>query len=245
MAITGLVALIWGYFGRLYLIRDPDEWRIANQQLGYPLYIIPLIGVTHILGGVGLLIPNVRRLTEWAYAGLTINLLLAFYSQLNGRGSTWDKCDPILVMAFVFASYVLRRCMPANRWSIWRTSSGGGPPQLFLSQHHRNCGCPIHDAASSRHGWHCTTAHTTSAAAILTSQGHENKVYELAGDESFTLSELAVEVSEVAKTTVAYQDLLQEEYEKALLRFGLPMLIAAMRADSDVGAAKVDLGSQR
>lgn len=57
--ITGLVAVIWVYFGRLYLIHDPGEWRIANQQLGYPLYIIPLIGVTHILGGVGLLIPNV------------------------------------------------------------------------------------------------------------------------------------------------------------------------------------------
>ena len=70
------------------------------------------------LGGVGLLIPNVPRLTEWVYAGLTINLLLAFYSQLNGGGSTWDKFDPILVMAFVFASYVLRRCMRANRWSI-------------------------------------------------------------------------------------------------------------------------------
>jgi uncharacterized membrane protein YphA (DoxX/SURF4 family) len=118
MVITGLVAFIWVYFGRLYLIHDPDEWRIANQQLGYPLYIIPLIGVTHILGGVGLLIPNVPRLTEWVYAGLTINLLLAFYSQLNGGGSTWDKFDPILVMAFVFASYVLRRCMRANRWSI-------------------------------------------------------------------------------------------------------------------------------
>ena len=118
MVITGLVAFIWVYFGRLYLIHDPDEWRIANQQLGYPLYIIPLIGVTHILGGVGLLIPNVPRLTEWVYAGLAINLLLAFYSQLNGGGSTWDKFDPILVMAFVFASYVLRRCMRANRWSI-------------------------------------------------------------------------------------------------------------------------------
>jgi uncharacterized membrane protein len=116
--ITGLVAFIWVYFGRLYLIHDPGEWRIANQQLGYPLYIIPLIGVTHILGGVGLLIPNVPRLTEWAYAGLTITLLLTFYSQLNGDGSTWDKFDPILVMAFVFASYVLRRCMCANRWSI-------------------------------------------------------------------------------------------------------------------------------
>jgi DoxX-like family len=62
MVITGLVAFIWVYFGRLYLIHDPDEWRIANQQLGYPLYIIPLIGVTHILGGVGLLIPNMPRL---------------------------------------------------------------------------------------------------------------------------------------------------------------------------------------
>ena len=118
MVITGLVAFIWVYFGRLYLIHDPDEWRIANQQLGYPLYVIPLIGVTHILGGVGLLIPNVPRLTEWVYGGLAINLLLAFYSQLNGGGSTWDKFDPILVMVFVFASYVLRRCMRANRWSI-------------------------------------------------------------------------------------------------------------------------------
>jgi uncharacterized membrane protein YphA (DoxX/SURF4 family) len=118
IVITGLVAFIWVYFGRLYLIHDPSEWRIANQQLGYPLYIIPLIGVTHILGGVGLLIPNVPRLTEWVYAGIAIDLLLAFYSQMNGGGSTWDKFDPILVMAFVFASYVLRRCMHANRWSI-------------------------------------------------------------------------------------------------------------------------------
>jgi len=118
MVITGVVAVIWVYFGRLYLIHDPGEWRIAYQQLEYPLYIIPLIGVTHILGGVGLLIPKVPRLTEWVYAGIAIDLLLAFYSQMKVGGSTWDKSDPILVMAFVFASYVLRRCMRANRWSI-------------------------------------------------------------------------------------------------------------------------------
>jgi uncharacterized membrane protein len=118
MVITGLLAFIWVYFGALYLLHDPGEWRIVNQALGYPLYIIPLIGVTHILGGLGLLIPNVPRLAEWVYAGLTIDLLLAFYSHLNASGSTWDKLDPILVLAFVFASYVLRRCMRANRWSI-------------------------------------------------------------------------------------------------------------------------------
>ena len=118
LVITGLVAFIWVYYGRLYLIHDPGEWGIAHQQLGYPLYIIPLIGVTHILGGVGLLIPRVPRFTEWVYAGLAFTLLLDFYSQLHGGASTWDKCDPILVMAFVLASYGLRRCMRANRWSI-------------------------------------------------------------------------------------------------------------------------------
>lgn len=101
MVITCLVAFIWVYFGRSYLIHDPGEWRIANQQLEYPLYIISLIGVTHILGGVGLLILRVPRLTEWAYVGIVIDLLLASYSQLNGGCSAWDKFDPILVMAFV------------------------------------------------------------------------------------------------------------------------------------------------
>src|SRR5258707_12165861 len=64
MVITGLVAFIWMYFGRLYLIHDPGEWRIPNQQLGYPLYIIPLICLTHVLASVDLLIPNVRRFLE-------------------------------------------------------------------------------------------------------------------------------------------------------------------------------------
>lgn len=118
MVTTGIVAFMWMYFGRLYLIHDPGEWKIAHLQLGYPLYIIPLIGITHIVGGVGLLIPNVPRLTEWVYAGFAFTLLLAFYSQLNSGGSTWDKFDPILVMAFVLTSYVLRRRMHANRWSI-------------------------------------------------------------------------------------------------------------------------------
>lgn len=118
MVITALLAFIWVYFGRLYLIHDSGEFRIVNQELGYPLYIIPLIGVTHILGGVGLLIPNMPRLTQWVYAGLTIDLLLASYSHLSVSGSLWHVLDPIVVLALLFASYVLRRCMRANRWSI-------------------------------------------------------------------------------------------------------------------------------
>ena len=133
MVITGLVAFIWVYFGRLYLIRDPDEWRIANQQLGYPLYIIPLIGVTHILGGVGLLIPNVPRLTEWAYAGPTIDLLLAFYSQLNGGGSAWDKFDPILVMVFRLR-FVCTKTLHARKQVVDMKNTLGGRFYFFQAR---------------------------------------------------------------------------------------------------------------
>ena len=118
MAITVLLAFTWVYFGILYLIRDPGECGTVNRDLGYPLYIIPLIGVTHVLGGVGLLIPSAPRLTEWVYAGLTFDLLLASYSHLSASGSPWHALDPALVMAFLFTSYVLRRCIRANRWSI-------------------------------------------------------------------------------------------------------------------------------
>ena len=118
MVATCLVSIMWVYFGTLYLIHDPGEWKIANQQLGYPLYIIPLIGVTHILGGLTLLIPSMPRLTEWAYAGLTFTLLLTFYSRLNSTGSVWNTLDPLFVMALVSVSYVLRRGMLENRWSL-------------------------------------------------------------------------------------------------------------------------------
>ena len=85
--------------------------------------------------------------------------------------------------------------------------------------------------------------YATAAAAVLAGQGHENKVYELAGDESYTLAELAAEVSKAAGTTVVYQDLTQKEYEAALLGFGLPAPVAAILADSDAGAATGELES--
>ena len=86
--------------------------------------------------------------------------------------------------------------------------------------------------------------YAAAAAAVLAGQGHENKIYELAGDESYTLSELAAEVSRVAATPVAYRNLTQGEYEQALLKIGLPAPIAAMLADSDAGAAKGQLDSK-
>lgn len=77
-----------------------------------------------------------------------------------------------------------------------------------------------------------------AAAVALTSDHQVGKVYELAGDTSYTLSELAREVSRQTGKTVDYVNLPEDEYRKVLVGAGLPEAFAAILADADAGVSK-------
>jgi len=78
-----------------------------------------------------------------------------------------------------------------------------------------------------------------AAAVVLTSKAEQGgKVYELAGDEAYTLPEFAAEVSRQSGKNVAYQDLPEADYRNVLINAGLPEPLAALLADSDTGAAQ-------
>lgn len=77
-----------------------------------------------------------------------------------------------------------------------------------------------------------------AAAVVLTTPAQAGKVYELAGDTAYTLTELAAELSRQSGKTVPYVNLPEAEYAKALEGAGLPGPFAAILADSDVGASK-------
>ncbi|WP_297513078.1 SDR family oxidoreductase [uncultured Caulobacter sp.] len=77
-----------------------------------------------------------------------------------------------------------------------------------------------------------------AAAVVLTTEGHAGQTYELAGDEAFTMAQLAAEASRQTGRALTYADLPQEAYAKALEGVGLPPPVAAMLAQSDVGAAQ-------
>ncbi len=77
-----------------------------------------------------------------------------------------------------------------------------------------------------------------AAVAVLTTQGHEGKTHELAGDEAYTLSDLAAEISRQAGKTIPYKNLPEAEYASALAGFGLPTLAAQAYANFDIGASK-------
>lgn len=77
-----------------------------------------------------------------------------------------------------------------------------------------------------------------AAAVVLTTTGHINATYELAGDSAWTLADLAEEVSRQAGQKVTYADLPEAEYAAVLLQAGLPEGLAAAIASWDVCASK-------
>ncbi|QXA09795.1 SDR family oxidoreductase [Acinetobacter pittii] len=87
--------------------------------------------------------------------------------------------------------------------------------------------------------------YATAAAVVLTQEGHQNKVYELAGDTSYTLDDVAKWASEHSKKEVIYQDLSEEEYKAILIQLGIPEGFANILADSDEGVSKGGLYSDR
>lgn len=80
--------------------------------------------------------------------------------------------------------------------------------------------------------------YATAAGVVLTQEGHENKVYELAGDTSYTLDDVAKWVTEISKKEVTYNDLSEEEYKALLIQVGLPEGFASILANSDDGVFK-------
>lgn len=80
--------------------------------------------------------------------------------------------------------------------------------------------------------------YAAAAAAVLTGADQAGRVYELAGDTGYTLSEFAAEIARQSGKPVVYQDLPEAEYKAALLGFGLPEGFAGLLADSDAAAAK-------
>ncbi|WP_037906155.1 SDR family oxidoreductase [Actinacidiphila yeochonensis] len=83
--------------------------------------------------------------------------------------------------------------------------------------------------------------HAEAAAAVLAADGHVGAVYELGGDEAFTLTELAARVSAATGESVVYRDLAVDAYEAVLTGGGVPQDFAEAIADADLGLARGEL----
>jgi uncharacterized membrane protein YphA (DoxX/SURF4 family) len=82
--------------------------RDVMQHLGYPLYLLTIMGVAKVLALAALLVPRFVRLKEWAYAGLFFIYAGAAGSHFAAHDPTDKVVVPIVFAAITLASWALR-----------------------------------------------------------------------------------------------------------------------------------------
>jgi hypothetical protein len=110
-AATGLIVLQCTAGAIFDLMRTPS----ASQpmiHLGYPLYLMLILGVWRALAGITLVMPRFPRLKEWAYAGLFFDFSGATVSHIAAGDGVNIWIWPTVFITILIASWALR---PASR----------------------------------------------------------------------------------------------------------------------------------
>jgi len=107
---TALVSM--ALLGSLTYLTGSEQVVAGFTKAGYPQYLRIILGIAKPVAAIVLLLPGFALLKEWAYAGVTFALTMAFISAyLSGDGAkVWIL--PLALLALVAVSYVTR---PASR----------------------------------------------------------------------------------------------------------------------------------
>lgn len=106
------VATLWLSLGMMssaivQLIRVPEGVQ-GVTHLGYPEYLLTILGTWKILGVAAILAPGFKRLKEWAYAGFFFVASGAMISHLIMRDPFGDVFPSVLLLVLTLVSWYLR-----------------------------------------------------------------------------------------------------------------------------------------
>ncbi len=105
---TILFVLLMAFSASQELQHAPDLLE-AMDYLGFPAYVLTMLGTAKLLGIPVLLIPRWPHLKEWAYAGYAFDLGGGFIAHLI-TGDTLERPLPSLVcLAILVVAYVSHR----------------------------------------------------------------------------------------------------------------------------------------
>jgi uncharacterized membrane protein YphA (DoxX/SURF4 family) len=83
-------------------------------HIGYPAYFLKILGVWKILAAIVIVIPGIRRLKEWAFAGMMLDLSGAALSRYFS-GDAWPTIViPVGISILVAVNYVIRLTLLNN-----------------------------------------------------------------------------------------------------------------------------------
>jgi len=110
------IATVWLALGMIstgivQILKVEDE-ELMFKHLGYPEYLMTILGVWKILGVIIVLIPKFTLLKEWAYAGFFFTMSGAVFSHLAVGDELKEYFGPVLLILLTFISWYFR---PENR----------------------------------------------------------------------------------------------------------------------------------
>ncbi|MFI2378254.1 SDR family oxidoreductase [Streptomyces sp. NPDC018964] len=163
------------------------------------------------------------------------------------------KAAGVALLAYTSAPGSLTAALADDHRGTEEALLGSGVPYVLLRNgwYHENYTenlAPVlaHDAvvAAAGQGRISSAAradYAAAAVAVLTGEGHENKTYELGGDEAWSFAEYAAELSRQTGREIAYTPVTPEALTGILTGAGLPEPMAAILAGVDASIEKGEL----
>ena len=106
-AATGFIFLFEGLMPLSTLLFAPEYFNAGTKPLGYPDYFAYALIIFKVVGATALIIPKLHfKLREWAYAGLTFNLIFALISHIVVDGEIGNIVTPIVIGVILVISYI-------------------------------------------------------------------------------------------------------------------------------------------
>lgn len=100
MTVTGVVQLLH--------VKAGAGGADSLQHLGYPLYVLTLLGICKILGVITILLPRLPLLKEWAYAGFVFLMCGALFSHLASGDAFSEMYGALLLLVLSALSWYFR-----------------------------------------------------------------------------------------------------------------------------------------
>jgi len=98
--------------GQLFKMKNGQGGTDMITHLGYPVYLLTILGTWKILGVVAVLIPKFPLLKEWAYAGFFFIMTGAIFSHIASGDSINEIFPSLLLLILTVVSWYFR---PADR----------------------------------------------------------------------------------------------------------------------------------
>jgi hypothetical protein len=112
--VTGLMASLMVLSAVPDIVRLPAALSVFNH-LGYPTYLLRFLGTAKVLGVAAVLTPRLRTVKEWAFAGLTFDLVGAMYSHVSVGDPLRAWLPAAIGLGLMIGSYIAYRSAPTSR----------------------------------------------------------------------------------------------------------------------------------